>query len=105
DVLKNNVFPRLIQLCLFNSLRFQPIDLRWGVPEEASKDNRAMRICLRELARCAFENFIDVAACMAEQIGYRGRRRSIRQWRVVGKDRSQADDGLPRAQKRARPLD
>ena len=52
DVLQADVFPRLKQLCLSNGLRFQPIDLRWGVPEEAAKDNRTMRICLRELKRC-----------------------------------------------------
>jgi WD40 repeat protein len=52
DVLQKDVFPKLRQLCLSNGLRFQPIDLRWGVPEEAGKDNRTMRICLRELKRC-----------------------------------------------------
>src|SRR5271165_5972308 len=55
DVLQGEVFPKLRQLCLSNGLRFQPIDLRWGVPEEASKDNRTMRICLRELKRCQQE--------------------------------------------------
>ena len=52
DVLQSDVFPKLRQLCLSNGLRFQPIDLRWGVSEEAGKDNRTMRICLRELTRC-----------------------------------------------------
>jgi WD40 repeat protein len=55
DVLQADVFPKLRQLCLSNGLRFQPIDLRWGVPQEAGKDNRAMRICLRELKRCQEE--------------------------------------------------
>jgi WD40 repeat protein/tetratricopeptide (TPR) repeat protein len=52
DALQSDVFPKLRQLCLSNGLRFQAIDLRWGVPEEAGKDNRTMRICLRELKRC-----------------------------------------------------
>ena len=52
DILQDRVFPRLQQYCLANGLRFQAIDLRWGVPEEAGKDNRTMRICLRELKRC-----------------------------------------------------
>ena len=52
DVLQNDVFPKLRQLCLENGLRFQAIDLRWGVPEEAGQDNRTMRICQRELKRC-----------------------------------------------------
>ncbi len=29
-----------------------PVDLHWGVREEAGLDHRVMRICLDELARC-----------------------------------------------------
>ena len=52
DLLQREVFPKLKQHCLSKGLRFQAIDLRWGVSEEAGKDNRTMRICLRELKRC-----------------------------------------------------
>ncbi len=52
DVLHRDVFPKLRQLYLSNGLRFQAIDLRWGVPEAAGKDNRTMRICLCKLKRC-----------------------------------------------------
>ena len=50
--LQENVFPKLKELCLQNSCRFQPIDLRWGVSEEASFDQQTMNICLKELRRC-----------------------------------------------------
>lgn len=52
DALQREVFPRLKQLCLSKGLRFQAIDLRWGISEEAGRDNQTMRICLRELRRC-----------------------------------------------------
>ncbi len=52
DLLQREVFPNLQRLCLSKGLRFQAIDLRWGVPEEAGKDNRTMRICQQELKRC-----------------------------------------------------
>ena len=52
DVLQNSIFPRIRRLCLSHGLRFQAIDLRWGVSQEAGLDNRTMRICLRELKRC-----------------------------------------------------
>ncbi len=52
DALQCEVFPRLKQLCLSKGLRFQAIDLRWGISEEAGRDNKTMRICLRELCRC-----------------------------------------------------
>jgi hypothetical protein len=32
--------------------RFQAIDLRWGVREEAALDQQTMKICLDEIARC-----------------------------------------------------
>ena len=32
--------------------RFQAIDLRWGVREEAALDQQTMRICLGEIERC-----------------------------------------------------
>jgi hypothetical protein len=42
DILQDKVFPRLQHYCLANGLRFQAIDLRWGVPEEAGKGNRTI---------------------------------------------------------------
>src|ERR1017187_952094 len=52
NALQEKVFPRLKQLCLTKGFRFQAIDLRWGISEEAGRDNKTMRICLRELRRC-----------------------------------------------------
>ena len=46
------VFPRLRALCQKHGARFQAIDLRWGVSEEASLDQQTMNICLGEIARC-----------------------------------------------------
>ena len=51
DALQNKVYPRLRALCEGHNLRFQAIDLRWGVSEEAGRHNRTLRICLRELKR------------------------------------------------------
>ena len=52
NALQERVFPRLRDLCHQHGARFQPIDLRWGVSEEASLDQQAMSICLGEVARC-----------------------------------------------------
>jgi hypothetical protein len=54
NALQADVFPRLRELCPTkgNGVRFQPIDLRWGVSSEASLDQQAMNICLGEVARC-----------------------------------------------------
>jgi hypothetical protein len=46
------VYPRLREFCQKHGARFQAIDLRWGVSEEASLDQQTMNICLGEVARC-----------------------------------------------------
>lgn len=52
DALQREVFPRLRKLCEANNARFQAIDLRWGVRDEAALDQQTMEICLREIERC-----------------------------------------------------
>lgn len=52
NALQRYVFPRLRELCLQYGCRFQAIDLRWGVREEAALDHQAMKICLEEIKRC-----------------------------------------------------
>ena len=52
NALQERVFPRLRELCQQHGARFQAIDLRWGVSNEASLDQQAMNICLGEIARC-----------------------------------------------------
>ena len=47
DALQRDVFPRLRKLCEENNARFQAIDLRWGVRDEAALDQQTMEIGLR----------------------------------------------------------
>jgi hypothetical protein len=52
DALQRGVFPRLRKLCEEHGARFQAIDLRWGIRDEAALDQKTMEICLREIRRC-----------------------------------------------------
>lgn len=52
DALQERVFPVLRSLCESHGCRFQAVDLRWGISEEASVDQQTMKICLAEIARC-----------------------------------------------------
>jgi len=52
NALQKTVFPELRKLCEQHGSRFQAIDLRWGVSEEAALDQQAMKICLSEVERC-----------------------------------------------------
>jgi WD40 repeat protein len=52
NALHNEVFPRLQDFCRQRGARFQVVDLRWGVSEEAGRDQQTMNICVEELRRC-----------------------------------------------------
>ncbi|MEN6553436.1 MAG: AAA family ATPase, partial [Methanobacterium sp.] len=51
NALQKEVFPKLRKLCVEHGFRFQAIDLRWGVSEEAGLDQQTMKICLEEIER------------------------------------------------------
>jgi NACHT domain- and WD repeat-containing protein len=51
NALQKYVFPRLRDLCTQHGCRFQAIDLRWGVRDEAGLDQQTMKICLDEVSR------------------------------------------------------
>ena len=52
NALQEKAFPELRKYCQERGARFQAIDLRWGVSQEAALDQQTMRICLEELRRC-----------------------------------------------------
>lgn len=52
NALQQYVFPRLSEYCQKHGARFQAIDLRWGISNEAAFDQSTMRICRAEITRC-----------------------------------------------------
>jgi WD40 repeat protein len=52
NVLHTRVFPRLRELCAERAIRFQPIDLRWGISDAAAAGQLTLPLCLEEIARC-----------------------------------------------------
>jgi len=50
-LLQNEVFPKLEQFCADRGVRFQAVDLRWGISSTARKHHETMRICLEEIRR------------------------------------------------------
>ncbi|MBU1712412.1 MAG: DUF4062 domain-containing protein [Proteobacteria bacterium] len=52
NALQKRVFPKLRELCIQHGCRFQAIDLRWGVREEAALDQQTIKICMEEISRC-----------------------------------------------------
>ena len=52
NLLQREVFPRLEELCRERGALFQPVDLRWGITDEASLDQQTLDICLSEVRLC-----------------------------------------------------
>src|ERR1051325_1983349 len=46
------VFARLSAYCEPRGAKFQSIDLRWGISDEAAREQRTLDLCLDEIARC-----------------------------------------------------
>jgi AAA ATPase domain/Domain of unknown function (DUF4062) len=49
ELLQSKVFPTLDAYCAAKGYQFYPLDLRWGVNEEAQLDQRTAEICLGEV--------------------------------------------------------
>lgn len=53
NVLQNSVFPEVRRYCAeLGGFTFVPIDLRWGVSEEARIDQKTLELCLHEVQNC-----------------------------------------------------
>lgn len=52
SVLQTEVFPRIKEYCRELGFTFQPIDLRWGVSQEAQLDQKTLELCLNEVMTC-----------------------------------------------------
>lgn len=52
EALHNLVFPAIRLFCEERGARFDAVDLRWGISEQAGRDHRTMRVCLEEVRRC-----------------------------------------------------
>jgi WD40 repeat protein len=72
DALQKKAFKNLREHCREKGWQFQAVDLRWGINNEATIDQRTMEICLREIARCQEQsprpNFI---VLLGERYGWR----------------------------------
>ncbi|MGZ4924860.1 MAG: DUF4062 domain-containing protein, partial [Halobacteriota archaeon] len=52
NALHERVVPKLRELCKQRGARFQAVDLRWGVSDEAAYDQQTVKVCLSEIERC-----------------------------------------------------
>ncbi len=51
-LLQTEIFPEIKKYCSEKGYSFQPIDLRWGINEEAQLDQKTLELCLEEVRAC-----------------------------------------------------
>ena len=54
EELVKQVFPQLRHLCESRGVPWGEVDLRWGVPDEATAEGRVLPLCLAEIERCPY---------------------------------------------------
>jgi hypothetical protein len=69
-VLQKFIFPKVKKEAYKKGISFLPIDLRWGVPEEAQIDHRTMDICLSEVERAKTEPHPDFIILSGDKYGW-----------------------------------
>ncbi len=52
DVLVKHIFPELRRICEERHVTWGEVDLRWGIPDEATAEGKVLGICLEEIRRC-----------------------------------------------------
>ncbi|WP_456488244.1 AAA family ATPase [Caminibacter pacificus] len=69
-LLQKFVFPEIKKEAIKKGVEFLPIDLRWGVPQEAQIDQRTMDICLGEVERATTEPHPDFLLLSGDRYGW-----------------------------------
>jgi len=70
NILQKFIFPKLKYLCQKNGFSFQPIDLRWGIQEEAGYDQQTMNICLNEIERSSYNPSPNLLLLVGQRYGW-----------------------------------
>ena len=52
EVLQTYIFPRIKKYSRERGYYFQPIDLRWGISQEAQLNQKTLELCLNEVRTC-----------------------------------------------------
>jgi hypothetical protein len=52
DGLIKNIFPQLRKLCAERAVTWTEVDLRWGITDVQSAENRMLPLCFAEIERC-----------------------------------------------------
>ena len=69
-VLQTKIFPKIKDYASKHGYTFQPIDLRWGISEEAQLDQKTLELCLSEVRTCKNHMHPNFLIMMGDRYGW-----------------------------------
>lgn len=70
EALQTKVFPEIKEYCSAKGYTFQPIDLRWGVSNEAQLDQKALEMCIKEVQSCKRHDYPNFLIMLGDRYGW-----------------------------------
>ncbi|RLA84279.1 MAG: hypothetical protein DRG78_01840 [Epsilonproteobacteria bacterium] len=70
EVLQTKIFPEISEYCSIKGYTFQPIDLRWGVSNEAQLDQKALDMCIKEVQSCKIHDYPNFLIMLGDRYGW-----------------------------------
>lgn len=70
EVLQGKVFPHIKAYAAQLGYTFQPIDLRWGVSNEAQLDQKTLELCLDEVKACKTFKYPNFLVMLGDRYGW-----------------------------------
>lgn len=70
EALQTKVFPEIKKYCSTKGYTFQPIDLRWGVSDEAQLDQKALEMCVKEVQSCKQHDYPNFLIMLGDRYGW-----------------------------------
>lgn len=70
EILQTKVFPDIKEYCSSKGYTFQPIDLRWGVSNEAQLDQKALEMCVEEVQSCKTHDYPNFLIMLGDRYGW-----------------------------------
>ena len=70
EALQIKVFPQIKEYCSSQGYTFQPIDLRWGVSDEAQLDQKALEMCIKEVQSCKRYDYPNFLIMLGDRYGW-----------------------------------
>ena len=70
EILQTKVFPIIQEYASSQGYTFQPIDLRWGVSNEAQLDQKTLTLCLNEVRACKVHPYPNFLIMIGDRYGW-----------------------------------